>query len=157
MHSNKTHVMRWPEHSRTGAYNYLAAKPENLMTGPTTLIMAEGGVSIGVGILFLISIITHFKTMDNQYGPKKTVSTLTESFRGASNSDTLLGPHHLRGVGVAALNQLWLPCNNARSSAPRDQHRTPVRCVAIHQSDVYAKPVHQRVMVMPDAGSVHVG
>lgn len=73
-HTNNNQVMRWPEHSPTGAYHDLATKPEYLRTGATTAIVVEGILSIVVAALFLLSILAHLCTTDHR--SESPVSTL---------------------------------------------------------------------------------
>ena len=78
-HANNSQIMRWPQHSPTGVYHSLSARPEHLITKPTTFIVVEGALSTGVVCLFLLSFAVHDHTKGKEYGPKITVSTLTNS------------------------------------------------------------------------------
>lgn len=55
--TNDHQTMMWPENT---TQHDLAAKPQNLLTVPTSALIAEGALSIVLASAFLVSIMMHF-------------------------------------------------------------------------------------------------
>ena len=107
-----------------------------------------------MAVPFLLSIMVHLDMMRHR---DHTIVSNLINVRWFSTSNESLDSHQSHDVGRASHRQLLLLASDTCSSHLSFRSGTPVKPLAVYEYYIYAKPVREGVVGMPDARAVHVG